>query len=56
MNLHKELTEFAFRETGKVNCYINNVGLSAWRPIDKIDDKFLDNMINTNLKSAFWGS
>ena len=53
---HQELAEFAFRETGKVNCYINNVGLSAWRPIDKIDDKFLDNMINTNLKSAFWGA
>ena len=25
-------------------------------PIDKIDDEFLSNILNTNLKGAFWGS
>ena len=34
----------------------NNAGYSEWMPIDKIDDEFLSNILNTNLKGAFWGS
>ena len=53
---HQKLVDIALNKTGKINCYINNIGLSAWRPIDSVDNEFLDNMISTNLKSAFWGA
>ena len=53
---HQKLVDIAIKKTGKINCYINNVGLSAWRPIKSVDNEFLDNMITSNLKSAFWGA
>jgi 3-oxoacyl-[acyl-carrier protein] reductase/meso-butanediol dehydrogenase/(S,S)-butanediol dehydrogenase/diacetyl reductase len=53
---HIKLIEFAIKKFGKIDCYINNAGYSEWMPIDKIDDEFLSNILNTNLKGAFWGS
>jgi len=53
---HIKLVEFAIKKFGKIDCYINNAGFSEWMPIDKIDDNFLSNIIDTNLKGAFWGS
>jgi len=55
-NSHKKLVERAINETGKLNAFINNAGYSEWRPIENIDDEFLDNILATNLKGAFWGS
>jgi NAD(P)-dependent dehydrogenase (short-subunit alcohol dehydrogenase family) len=52
---HKLLVEAAIKKTGKLDVYINNAGYSAWRPISEIDEDFFDNLINTNLKGAFWG-
>ncbi|MFC2117190.1 SDR family NAD(P)-dependent oxidoreductase [Bacteroidota bacterium] len=52
---HLKLVDAAIAKTGKLDCYINNAGFSEWRPIEKIDEKFLDDMIGTNLKGAFWG-
>jgi len=45
----------AIEKTGTLDVYINNAGYSEWRPIAEIDDKFLDDLIGTNLKGAFWG-
>jgi len=53
---HIKLIEFAIKKFGNIDCYINNAGYSEWMPIDKIDDEFLSNILNTNLKGAFWGS
>ena len=53
---HIKLIEFAIQKFGSIDCYINNAGYSEWMPIDKIDDDFLSNILNTNLKGAFWGS
>ena len=53
---HIKLIEFAMQKFGSIDCYINNAGYSEWMPIDKIDDDFLSNILNTNLKGAFWGS
>ena len=53
---HIKLIEFAIQKFGSIDCYINNAGYSEWMPIDKIDDEFLSNILNTNLKGAFWGS
>ena len=53
---HERLADIAIKKYGRLDCYINNAGFSEWMPIDKINDKFLSNIINTNLKGAFWGS
>lgn len=35
-----------------ISVLINNVGVSEWRPIEKINKKFMDNMFYTNLYSS----
>jgi NAD(P)-dependent dehydrogenase (short-subunit alcohol dehydrogenase family) len=42
-------------ENGKLDCLINNAGFSSWKPIEEIDDVFLSDIIDTNLKGFFWG-
>ena len=51
---HIALVEEAIRKTGELDVYINNAGFSEWRAIGDIDDNFLDNILSTNLKGAFW--
>jgi len=53
---HQKLIKTALDWTGKLDVYVNNAGISMWRPIQEIDEEFLNSMIDTNLKSAFWGS
>ena len=52
---HQNLVKAAIEKTGRLDTYINNAGFSAWRSIANIDDDFLSNMLNTNLKGVFWG-
>jgi NAD(P)-dependent dehydrogenase (short-subunit alcohol dehydrogenase family) len=52
---HRKLVDLAVARTGGLDVYVNNAGFSAWRPIDQIDDVFLEDILNTNLKGAFWG-
>ena len=52
---HQKLVKTALEKTGRLDTYINNAGFSAWRSIANIDDEFLSNMLNTNLKGVFWG-
>jgi NAD(P)-dependent dehydrogenase (short-subunit alcohol dehydrogenase family) len=52
---HVQLVKKAIDVTGRIDVFINNAGFSEWRPIEEIDNSFLDNIIATNLKSAFWG-
>lgn len=52
---HVALVETALDWTGQLDVYVNNAGYSEWRPIQLIDDSFFDDMMNTNLKGAFWG-
>jgi NAD(P)-dependent dehydrogenase (short-subunit alcohol dehydrogenase family) len=52
---HIDLVNKAMELHGAVDCYVNNIGVSAWKPIGEIDDQFLDQMLSVNLKSAFWG-
>lgn len=52
---HRRLADVAVEKTGTLDVYINNAGFSEWRPIAEIDEKFLDELIGTNLKGAFWG-
>lgn len=52
---HASLIGEAINATGRLDCYINNAGVSAWRPIQHIDETFLEDMLSVNLKGAFWG-
>ena len=42
--------------SGSVDVLINNAGYSAWKPLDKIDEDFWDQMIATNLKGVLFAS
>lgn len=52
---HHALVQRAIEQTGKLDVFVNNAGFSEWRPISEIDESFLDDIIGTNLKGAFWG-
>lgn len=52
---HARFIKVAVAATGQLNCYINNAGVSAWRSIGDIDERFLEDMLSVNLKGAFWG-
>lgn len=52
---HKGLVKKALDLTGRLDVYINCAGLSGWCPIEEVDEGFLNNMIDTNLKGVFWG-
>ena len=52
---HRELVKHALGVGGKVDVYVNNAGVSAWRPIEAIDEPFLDELLGINLKGVFWG-
>jgi NAD(P)-dependent dehydrogenase (short-subunit alcohol dehydrogenase family) len=42
--------------TGNIDVLINNAGYSGWKPLEKIDEDFWDEMIDTNLKSVLFAS
>jgi NAD(P)-dependent dehydrogenase (short-subunit alcohol dehydrogenase family) len=52
---HQDLVKTALDKTGRLDTYINNAGFSAWRSIGNIDEEFLNNVLDTNLKGVFWG-
>ena len=52
---HQKLVEEAIKKFGKLDLYVNNLGISDWRPIQKIDEEFLNKLVSTNIYSAFWG-
>lgn len=52
---HIKIVNEAINQTGRLDTYVNNAGFSEWRPIEKIDKKFLEKIISTNLIGAFWG-
>ena len=52
---HQTLVKEALEKYGKLDLYVNNLGISDWRPIQKINEEFLNKLISTNIYSAFWG-
>lgn len=49
------LVDTAVKATGRLDALVNNAGYSEWRPIEKIDEAFLSDILGTNLMGAFWG-
>ena len=52
---HVTLAEIAINATGRLDAWVNNAGVSAWKPINEIDEAFFDELMGINLKGAFWG-
>jgi NAD(P)-dependent dehydrogenase (short-subunit alcohol dehydrogenase family) len=49
------LVSAASEASGRVDTLVNNAGYSEWRPIEKINESFLLDILATNLMGAFWG-
>jgi len=45
-----EVNEWA----GQIDGLVNNAGMSAWRPLEAIDEDFWQDMLDTNLKSVLF--
>ncbi len=41
--------------TGRLDVFINCAGFSGWRPLEEIDERFWNLMIDTNLKGVMFG-
>lgn len=52
----KKAVEEVIKWTGSIDVLINNAGYSGWKPLEKIDEDFWDQMIDTNLKSVLFAS
>lgn len=52
---HEKLCDIALDRFGSLDVYVNNAGVSAWRPISMIDEVFFDELVGVNLKAYFWG-
>lgn len=52
---HVRLAQAATAWKGRLDAWVNNAGFSAWRPVGEIDEAFLEDVLGTNLKGAFWG-
>ena len=49
-----KLINTAIDVSGRFDVLVNNAGFSEWRSIDRISEKFLLDIMETNLFSAFW--
>lgn len=51
----RELMQAVVDWSGRLDVAINNAGYSQWRPVAQVDEKFWQQMIDTNLKGVFFG-
>ncbi len=51
----RALVQAAQDWTGRLDVFVNCAGLSAWRPLAKVDEEFWHRLIDTNLKGTFFG-
>lgn len=51
----QKLASVAAGSEKRIDVWVNNAGFSEWKSINDINDEFLSNMLDTNLKGAFWG-
>ena len=52
---HHLLAKKAISLTGRLDVWINNAGISSWRPVKKVTENFFNNLVDVNLKGALWG-
>lgn len=52
---HHALVHEALEWTGRLDVFVNCAGLSGWRRVDRVDEEFWMEIIDTNLKGTFFG-
>jgi len=52
---HQKAVVAALKWTGRLDVYVNCAGFSQWESVEKVAERFWDEMIDTNLKGTFWG-
>lgn len=52
----KALMAKAMKLTGRIDTLVNCAGFSKWSTLEDIDEKFLNQMLDVNLKGLFWAS
>jgi 3-oxoacyl-[acyl-carrier protein] reductase/meso-butanediol dehydrogenase/(S,S)-butanediol dehydrogenase/diacetyl reductase len=52
---HAAAADAAMAGAGRIDCWVNCAGVSAWRPVEEIDAAFWDAMVGVNLTGAMWG-
>lgn len=53
---HERVAAEAVAWTGRLDAWVNNAGVSAWRPLSMLDDAFIDEMLAVNLKGTLFGA
>lgn len=51
----RALARAALGWSTRLDAWVNNAGFSQWRPLDQVDEEFLDAMLATNLKGLVFG-
>ena len=52
----QEVMHATLEWAGGINVLVNNTGISAWKSLAEIDEQFLQDMFDTNVKSMFYMS
>lgn len=50
------LINYTYNNFGRIDLLVNNAGIDLWKTIDEVSEEEYDNVMNTNLKSAFIAS
>jgi len=54
----EQLTDFVKKTVDRfhsLDVFVNNAGLSRWRPLESIDSSFVDEIVKTSLEGTLWG-
>ena len=52
---HEAAVQEMLRWKGTLSTYINNAGISIWKPIEEIDEEFFNEIISVNTTGTLWG-
>ena len=52
---HQKVFKYAKKFSNNIQCFINCAGFSKWSPIEKVNNNEWNEMIDVNLKGAYWG-
>lgn len=53
---HVRLVKTALKQTGRLDVYVNNAGLSEWKKLEAITEEFWTSMLDVNAKSVLFGA
>ncbi|MFN0118594.1 MAG: SDR family NAD(P)-dependent oxidoreductase [Elusimicrobiota bacterium] len=51
----QQLGQLAAQKSKKIDVWINAAGVSEWKPLASVTEKFFDDIYETNVKGTFWG-